>query len=299
MLSGILARIEERKAQERAELKRALAACGAAELRAPGPSAADGAIPHAPFLPDPATLARAAAILRDGANSSGRSLAAALRQDRLTVIAEIKRRSPSAGAIATWDDPVPLASAYASGGAAAMSVLTDVDFFGGSPSFLPACRGVFAGPVLRKDFLGCAEDLALSRALGADAVLLIVAVLGERTAELLAMARSFGLEALVEVHDADELDVALAAGARIVGVNHRDLTTFTVDLGLTERLSAQIPRDVVLVGESGIRSPDDARRMRRAGADAVLVGESLARAGGAGLEALRISEPLPIRGPRA
>ena len=273
MLSGILATIEARKEQERAELRRALA----------------GATSQAPFRPDAATLARAAAILKDGA-AAGRSLAGALRQDRLTVIAEIKRRSPSAGAIATWDDPEPLARAYASGGAAAMSVLTDVDFFGGSPGFLPACRAVFPGPVIRKDFLGCAEDLALAKALGADAVLLIVAVLRERTGELLELARGFGLDALVEVHDEDELGLALGAGAPIVGINNRDLRSFTVDLGLTERLAAQVPRSCVVVGESGIRSPGDAQRMRRAGADAVLVGESLARAGGAGLDALRIDE---------
>ncbi len=274
MLSGILARIEATKEQERAELRRALA----------------GADSQATFLPDPTTIARASAILKEGAEA-GRSLARALRQDRLSVIAEIKRRSPSAGAIATWDDPVPLACAYASGGAAAMSVLTDVEYFGGSPSFLPACRAVFDGPVIRKDFLGCPEDLALAKALGADAVLLIVAVVQERTAELLEVAAHMGLEALVEVHDAEELEIALRSQARIVGVNNRDLRTFTVDLGLTERLAAQIPTDVVLVGESGIRSPEDAQRMRRAGADAILVGESLARSEGAGLDALRIDEP--------
>jgi len=245
--------------------------------------------PGTEWFPSADVLDRAGGWLKaGGCVRETRGFGAALRNDeRLTVIAEIKRRSPSAGQIAAWDDPTDLATAYQDGGADAVSCLTDWQFFGGRPGFLPAVRDVFGGPVLRKDFAVDVIDLAIAAALGADAVLLIVAALGPRTARLLAEARAYGLDALVEVHDVRELDIAMAGGAQIVGVNNRDLRTFRVDLETTERLAAQLPASVLLVGESGIKTHQDAARMRRAGCDAVLVGESLARAGGKGIEALQ------------
>jgi indole-3-glycerol phosphate synthase len=251
--------------------------------------------PGTEWMPTRDVLDRAGAMLRAGGDArESRGFAEALRNpERLTVIAEIKRRSPSAGAIAAWDDPEPLATAYAAGGADAVSCLTDHRFFGGRPGFLPAVRSVFGGPVLRKDFVLDVIDLAVAAALGADAILLIVAALGSDTSRMVREARAYGLETVVEVHDVRELDLAMAGGAAVLGVNNRDLRTFTVDLGTTERLAEQVPSPVLLVGESGIKRPEDAARMRRAGCDAVLVGESLARAAGEGIAALQIAGPLP------
>jgi indole-3-glycerol phosphate synthase len=151
--------------------------------------------------------------------------------------------------------------------------------FGGRPEHIMAARAATELPILRKDFVTDPYEIAEARAAGADAVLLIVAAL-DRThlAELLAVTRSRGLSALVEVHDEAETNIAVQLGAAIIGVNHRDLRTFEVDLGLTERLRKLIPDDVVVVAESGIRTADDARRVREAGADAILVGEVLMRA---------------------
>ncbi|MCO4769742.1 MAG: indole-3-glycerol-phosphate synthase [Deltaproteobacteria bacterium] len=247
--------------------------------------------PGADWFCGPEVLSRAKEMLRaGGVERTTRGFTHALRnEERLTVIAEIKRRSPSAGRIAAWEEPDDLATAYAEGGADAVSCLTDWEFFGGRPRFLPQVRTLFGGPVLRKDFVTDVVDLAVAAALDADAVLLIVAALGPETSRLQREARSFGLETLVEVHDVRELDLAMAAGAAVVGVNNRDLRTFTVDLGTTERLAEQLPSPVLLVGESGIKTPQDAARMRRAGCDAVLVGESLARRGGDGLAALQVA----------
>lgn len=209
-----------------------------------------------------------------------RSLAGALRQRRLALITETKRRTPTMGLLAESYDPAALARTYAAAGADAISVLCQETSFGGEPAHLTAARAA-AGtvPVLRKDFVTSEHQLLEARVLGADAVLLIVGALHPaRLQSLLATARRLGLEALVEVHDEAETEVALAAGARIVGVNHRDLTTFTVDLGITERLRPLIPNDCVVVAESGIHGPGDAARMRAAGADAILVGELLMRA---------------------
>ncbi len=279
-LPDVLARIEARKEEERLLLRRALA----------------GEEIHAPFLPHADLIDRARRTLLQGALGMGRSLRDACRQDRLAVIAEVKRRSPSAGRFAEWDDPEPLARAYASGGADAMSVLTDVDFFGGHIDFLARCRRNFEGPVLRKDFIATTEELALARCCAADAVLLIYAVVGQRLAYLLSECDRYGLEALVEVRSEYEVDLAVDAGARVIGINNRDLRTFDVDLATTERIAKRCPTITTLVAESGIKTAADARRMRDAGADAVLVGESLARAGGAGVEALQIPGP---RGDRA
>jgi indole-3-glycerol phosphate synthase len=196
----------------------------------------------------------------------------------MRVIAEIKRASPSAGAIRANADPVAIARDYAANGAAAISVLTDRSYFAGELAFLGSARAAVATPLLRKDFVIDPIQIAEARAAAADAVLLIVAALGPRLGELADAARSHGLDALVEVHDEAELDAALAAGATLVGVNHRDLKTFAIDMTLTERIARRVTGDVVLVAESGIRTRDDVRRLGDAGAHAILVGEQLMRA---------------------
>jgi len=198
--------------------------------------------------------------------------------DRLAVIAEVKRRSPSKGDLAADLDPATLAGDYATGGAAAISVLTDSAFFGGSPDDLVAARSAVELPVLRKDFTVGERDVCDARLMGADAVLLIAAALDD--AELracAAVADEIGIDALVEVHDEAELERALAVGARLVGVNQRDLVTFAVDTDRAVRVAAAIPDGVVGVAESGIGGADDARRLADAGYHAVLVGESLVR----------------------
>lgn len=194
------------------------------------------------------------------------------------VVAELKRRSPSRGEIRPDFDPVRCARDYAEAGAAALSVLTDERFFGGSLAILAAVRAAVPLPLLRKDFLVDAYQVDEARVHGADAVLLIAAALPPaELASLLARARSLGLDALVEVHDERELDVALAAGADLVGVNNRDLRTFATDLAVTERLAPRVPASVLLVAESGIAGAADVARLARAGARAFLVGESLMR----------------------
>jgi indole-3-glycerol phosphate synthase len=205
--------------------------------------------------------------------------AAALRTPGLAVIAEMKQRTPSMGVLSNDYRPDHLARVYSEGGAAALSVLTQETSFGGSLDHLKTARASSSLPILRKDFISDAYQVLEARAAGADAVLLIAAaLLPAQLASLLIAASDRGLAALVEVHDERDLATALVAGARLIGVNHRDLRTFEVDLGLTERLRGRIPRDLTLVSESGIRGAADARRMRRAGAHAVLVGELLMRA---------------------
>jgi indole-3-glycerol phosphate synthase len=208
-----------------------------------------------------------------------KDFAGALRRPGLSVIAEMKQRTPRVGVLVEDYQPADLAHAYTEGGAAAISVLTHMAGFGGRPEHILDARAATDLPILRKDFVTDPYEIAEARAAGADAVLLIVAAL-DRThlAELLAVARSRGVAALVEVHDEAETQVALEVGATLIGVNHRDLRTFNVDLGLTERLRKLIPPDVVVVAESGIHDAADARRVYEAGADAILVGESLMRA---------------------
>ena len=208
-----------------------------------------------------------------------RDFAGALRAGSLACIAEIKRRSPSKGDLDPGLSPELVAKEYVTGGAACLSVLTDAAFFGGSPDDLQAARQASGLPVLRKDFTVCEADVADARLMGADAVLLIAAALDDGELEACAtLAERLGLAALVEVHDADELARALAAGARLVGVNQRDLRTFEVDHERACSLAARIPSDVVAVAESGIRDGADARRLADAGFDAILVGETLVRA---------------------
>jgi indole-3-glycerol phosphate synthase len=197
----------------------------------------------------------------------------------LAVIAEIKRRSPSKGDLAPGLDPARLASAYADGGAACLSVLTDEAWFGGSADDLRAARQAVELPVLRKDFTVDPRDVARARSMGADAVLLIVAALDDNElTDFHAIAGELGLDALVEVHDEAELDRALAVGADLVGVNQRDLVTFEVDTDRAVRVGAAMPEGVIRVAESGIRGRDDAQRLVDAGFHAVLVGESLVTA---------------------
>jgi indole-3-glycerol phosphate synthase len=212
-----------------------------------------------------------------------RGFTAALRAGAtggLAVIAEVKRRSPSKGSLDLDLDPGALAAAYAAGGASCLSVLTDQEFFGGSAADLRAARAAVPIPVLRKDFTVDPRDVCDARLMGADAVLLIVAALdGSALADLHALATELGLDVLVEVHDAHELERALAAGATLVGVNQRDLVTFEVDHERAVRVGAQMPAGIVRVAESGVRGPDDARALAAAGFHAVLVGESLVTAG--------------------
>jgi indole-3-glycerol phosphate synthase len=207
-----------------------------------------------------------------------RDFAGALRRPGLSVIAEMKQRTPSMGVLTEDYRPAWLAREYAAGGAAAISVLTHMASFGGRPEHVAAVRDASPLPILRKDFLTDSYEVAEARASGADAVLLIVAALQRaQLAELLRMARSRGVAALVEVHDEVETATALEVGAQIIGVNHRDLRTFEVDLSLTEKLRKVIPTGVIVVAESGIHTAHDARRMHDAGADAILVGEALMR----------------------
>lgn len=195
------------------------------------------------------------------------------------VIAEIKRASPSKGTIRQELDAARLAAAYEEAGARAVSVLTETRFFGGGLADLEAAsRATRETPILRKDFLLDEYMLAESRAFGADLVLLIVAALGKETAGMVRLAKEYGLDPLVEVHDEKELAIAIGAGAGIIGVNNRDLASFSVDLRTAERLLPKIPAGTVRVVESGLRTPDDLRRFSGAGADLFLVGEALVRA---------------------
>jgi indole-3-glycerol phosphate synthase len=218
------------------------------------------------------TLVRAAA-------KSGpvRGFAARLAEPRLSVIAEVKRRSPSRGVLAAGLDAVAQATIYEEAGATAVSVLTEPRHFDGSLDDLVAVREAVAVPVLRKDFLLDPAQVFESRAAGADAVLLIVAVLGaERLGAMVAAAASAGVDALVEVHDRDEAAIARGCGATLIGVNNRDLASFVTDLGVAEALAPAVQGEgIVTVAESGIHGSGDADRMRAAGFDAILVGEGL------------------------
>jgi len=218
-------------------------------------------------------------VERAATMAPARDFAGALQGGGLSCVAEIKRRSPSKGDLDPGLQPELVAKEYVAGGAACLSVLTDADYFGGSPGDLAAARQASGLPVLRKDFTVQEADVADARLMGADAVLLIVAALDD--AELrrcAALAGELGLAALVEVHDEEELDRALRAGARLVGVNQRDLRTFRVDRERARALASRIPPGVIAVAESGIRDAVDARNLAEAGYDAILVGETLVRA---------------------
>ena len=245
----------------------------------------------ATLRPQARELARRAALAPEP-----RPLAPALAGPTIGVIAEVKRRSPSAGAIREDLDPAALARAYEQGGAVAISVLTDERHFGGTLDDLSRVVRCVSVPVLRKDFILDELQLYEARAAGASAVLLIVRALApERLRTLADAARGLALGVLVEVHADAELDLALAVEPTALGVNSRDLGTFAVDLGLGERLVARVPAGVPVVAESGIETREDVGRMAAAGADLVLVGTSVARSGDPG-SAVRELTGVPRKG---
>ncbi len=205
------------------------------------------------------------------------------------MIAEVKRASPSRGMLRVDYDPAAIAASYEKGGAACLSVLTDRDFFQGEDAHLRAARDACALPVLRKDFVVDAWQVYEARALGADCILLIVAALGDaQLAEFAGLARHLDLDVLVEVHDATELERALALDAPLIGINNRNLRTFETRIETTLELLASIPGDRLIVTESGIHTRDDVRRLRVAGVHAFLVGEAFMRAGNPGAELERL-----------
>jgi indole-3-glycerol phosphate synthase len=234
-------------------------------------------LPRAPHL-------RAAALQRN----EFRGFAAALNRgpEALGLIAEVKKASPSAGVIAAEFDPVAIGRAYEAAGAHCISVLTDEQFFQGQLAHLTQVREATSLPCLRKDFIIHEAQVFEASVAGADCILLIVAALEQPALEhLYQTAETLQLDVLVEVHDAEELDRALDLGARLIGINNRNLHTFEVNLATTEELSEQVPDDVLLVSESGLKTRADAQRAFDCGCNAILVGESLMRAGLAGVPA--------------
>jgi len=217
------------------------------------------------------------------------ALQAKIAAGQPAVIAEIKKASPSKGVIRADFHPAEIARSYERGGAACLSVLTDVDFFQGSDAYLQAARAACALPVLRKDFVIDAYQVYEARVLGADCILLIVAAIGDAAlAELTHLAMDLGMDVLVEVHDIDELERALQVPALLVGINNRNLRTFEVTLDTTLGMRNAVPRDRVLVTESGIFTPDDVALMRGNDVHAFLVGEAFMRAPDPGVELARV-----------
>jgi len=205
--------------------------------------------------------------------------AAALKGDGIKLIAEVKKASPSKGILRPYFDPMALAKTYAENGAAAISVLTDAEFFLGSPEHLAAIREAVSLPLLRKDFIYDEYQLYETAAYGADALLLITAILEPKQLEkMITISRSLGLSCLVEVHNEEELKKALASGAEIIGINNRDLKTFEVDINTTRRLRPLVPENKIVVSESGISRREDVIKLREWRVDAVLIGEALVTA---------------------
>jgi indole-3-glycerol phosphate synthase len=233
-------------------------------------------------------LLNRAEVRRDQRDFVG-ALREKIASGRAAVIAEVKRASPSRGVLRENFDPAAIGSSYAAGGAACLSVLTDVTFFKGAPAHLESARSASGLPALRKDFIVDPYQVAQARAWGADCVLLIVAALDAvRLRDLEAAAHSLGMAVLVEVHDADELDLALALKTPLVGVNNRNLRTFEVSLRTTLDLLARIDANRIVVTESGILGPQDVRTMQAAGVKAFLVGEAFMRAPDPGAELARL-----------
>ena len=228
-----------------------------------------------------AVLPLAELIARAKDSLPPRDFIAALQTPKVglvTLIAEVKKASPSAGIIRADFDPVAIAKEYEAAGASCLSVLTDEKFFQGHDDYLATVREAVPLPVIRKDFVVNEWQIYESRALGADAVLLIVAALTPaQIADYQALAHELGMTALVEVHTEAEMEVALGANAKMIGINSRNLNTFVTDLGAVERLAATVPKEVTLVAESGLKTPADVQRVAQAGAKAILVGETLMR----------------------
>jgi len=217
-----------------------------------------------------------AALLRNDFRGFASALDAG--EEKLALIAEVKKASPSAGVIVESFEPVAIAKNYARAGVEAISVLTDERFFQGHLDYLQLIREAVAQPLLRKDFIIDSLQITEAAAAGADAILLIVAALEQdQLIALLETAAAYQLDALVEVHTFHELDRALETEARVIGINNRNLATFQIDLGVTERLSEEVPEEIVLVSESGIRTAEDLARIKACGVDAVLIGEALMR----------------------
>jgi indole-3-glycerol phosphate synthase len=207
-------------------------------------------------------------------------LALALRDDHIRLIAEVKQASPSRGVLSPNLNPTELAQTYAEGGAAAISVLTEANYFMGSNEHLAAIKEVVGLPLLRKDFIFDPYQVYESRAYGADALLLIAAILSQgQLKELVSLSHSLGLRCLVEVHNGDEVEKAVLSEAEIIGINNRDLNTFVVDINTTRRLRPLVPQEKIVVSESGIKSRKDMEKLRKWGVDAVLIGEALVTAG--------------------
>lgn len=239
-------------------------------------------------------LAEMARRAEDGRTRGDQFAGALSREDRINVIAECKRRSPSKGVLAAQYDAVAIARAYERGGAAAISVLTEPTFFDGSLEHLTAVRAAVRVPLLRKDFIIDEYQLHEAKASGADAVLLIVAALEQSSLrELQRQAEALGLAALVEVHNEEELGRAIDAGARLVGVNNRNLRTLAVDVDASHRLARLIPADVVAVSESGLQSRDEVERLRAEGYRAFLIGERFMTAADPALAIAELTAPRP------
>jgi indole-3-glycerol phosphate synthase len=232
------------------------------------------------FTPEATARFQAAIAARPPALSLKAALDAASGP---AIIAEIKRASPSKGELAMHWDPVELAQIYQDNGAAALSVLTEVKYFKGDPEFIPRMRPVIKIPILRKDFILEPVQVYETAALGADALLLIVHLLeASKLRALLMLTRSLGLEALVEVHTKEEMEMALSAGARVIGINSRDLTTFKMYPDRPLELAPMVPKDVTLVAASGLKTHEDIRRLEAAGIKGFLIGETLVRLGDPG-----------------